>query len=55
MNNTAIEDKLESYRALYKKKTKLKDKDFDKLVKSYKDPNHALSYLRGFLNTQVRK
>jgi hypothetical protein len=51
----AVQDQIEGYRQQYKKVAKCKDKDFDKLVKSYSDPNHALSYLRGFLNTQVRK
>ena len=47
-----VAQKIEAYRSLYKKKTKLKDKDFDKLVKSYHDPNHALSYLRGRLGAR---
>lgn len=51
MDGAAI--KVELYRELYKERTRLTDKDFDKLVKSYPDPNHALSYLRGFIG--IRK
>lgn len=47
------QDKVEEYRSQYKKVTKKKDKDFDKLVKSFSDPNHTLSYLRGYLNAQI--
>lgn len=52
---TSVVKKLEAYRKPYKKQTKGTDKDFDKLVKSYHDPNHALSYLRGYLTTQIKK
>ena len=51
----SIQTQIEGYRQQYKKVTKKKDKDFDRLVKSYSDPNHALSYLRGFLNTKIKK
>jgi hypothetical protein len=48
----STQDKIEGYRQQYKKVTKKKDKDFDALIKSYPDPNHALSYLRGFLGVR---
>lgn len=51
----AVQDQIEAYRSHYKKVTKKKDKDFDALVKSFSDPNHAYSYLRGFLNAQIGK
>jgi hypothetical protein len=46
---TTLDQKLESYRELFKKQTKQSDRQFDKLVKSYQNPQHALSYLRGRL------
>lgn len=50
--NATVEEKLEAYRELYKKQTKQSDKQFDKLVKSYSNPQHALSYLKGRLNAR---
>lgn len=47
--NSSVEQKLESYRAQFKKQTKQSDKQFDKLIKSYSNPQHALSYLKGRL------
>lgn len=49
MDKSSVEKKIEAYRSQYKKVSKKKDKDFDQLVKSYPDPNNALSYLRGFV------
>lgn len=45
-----VEQKIESLRALYKERTKLKDKDFDNLLKTLNDPQKVLSYLKGRLD-----
>lgn len=47
---TPTEQKIESYRPQYKKT----NKQFDALVRSFQSPDHAASYLRGFLNANVR-